>query len=98
MHFAFLLALRCLFTRIFYGVRVIVNKKNISCIMLLKKANELLSQNKLREAEFHFKTLLQSEPDNGDALFGLGKVQPTKPSNATTDATANKYPDRQPSN
>ena len=42
--------------------------------MLLKKANELLSQNKLREAEFHYKTLLQAEPDNGDALFGLGKV------------------------
>ncbi|MFP3349928.1 sulfotransferase [Pseudoalteromonas sp. SIMBA_153] len=42
--------------------------------MLLKKANELLSQNKLREAEFHYKTLLQTEPDNGDALFGLGKV------------------------
>ena len=34
--------------------------------MLLKKANELLAQNKLREAEFHYKTLLQAEPDNGE--------------------------------
>lgn len=42
--------------------------------MLLKKAEQLLSQNKLREAEFHYKTLLKAEPDNGDALFGLGKI------------------------
>lgn len=42
--------------------------------MLLKKADQLLSQNKLREAEFHYKMLLKAEPDNGDALFGLGKI------------------------
>ena len=42
--------------------------------MLLEKANKLLEQNKLREAEFHYKTLLNSEPENGDALFGLGRI------------------------
>ena len=42
--------------------------------MLLDKANKLLEQNKLKEAEFHYKTLLASEPENGEALFGLGKI------------------------
>lgn len=42
--------------------------------MLLKKADQLLSQNRLREAEFHYKALLQAQPNNGDALFGLGKI------------------------
>lgn len=42
--------------------------------MLLKKANQLLEQKKLKEAEFHFKTLLNNHPENGDALFGLGKI------------------------
>ena len=42
--------------------------------MLLTKANQLLDQNKLKEAEFHYKTLLKSSPDNGDALFGLGRI------------------------
>ncbi|EGI74034.1 putative protein-tyrosine sulfotransferase [Pseudoalteromonas distincta] len=42
--------------------------------MLLEKANQLLQQNKLKEAEFHFKTLLNSNPENGEALFGLGRI------------------------
>ena len=42
--------------------------------MLLTKANQLLDQNKLKEAEFHYKTLLKSSPENGDALFGLGRI------------------------
>ena len=42
--------------------------------MLLDKANKLLEQNKLKEAEFHYKTLLATEPENGEALFGLGKI------------------------
>lgn len=42
--------------------------------MLLEKANQLLAQNRLKEAEFHFKTLLKTEPNNGDALFGLGRI------------------------
>jgi len=42
--------------------------------MLLKKANQLLSENKLKEAEFHYKTLLEADPQNGEALFGLGRI------------------------
>lgn len=42
--------------------------------MLLDKANKLLEQNKLKEAEFHYKTILATEPENGEALFGLGKI------------------------
>jgi len=42
--------------------------------MLLDKANKLLEQNKLKEAEFHYKTLLATESENGEALFGLGKI------------------------
>ncbi len=42
--------------------------------MLLAKANQLLAENKLKEAEFHFKTLLESNPENGEALFGLGRI------------------------
>ncbi|WP_457934671.1 sulfotransferase [Pseudoalteromonas sp. SCSIO 43210] len=42
--------------------------------MLLKKANQLLQQNMLKEAEFHYKTLLKSNPENGEALFGLGRI------------------------
>ncbi len=42
--------------------------------MLLEKANQLLNENKLKEAEFHFKTILDSDPENGEALFGLGRI------------------------
>ncbi|WP_404344121.1 tetratricopeptide repeat-containing sulfotransferase family protein [Pseudoalteromonas mariniglutinosa] len=42
--------------------------------MLLKKANQLLADNKLKDAEFYFKTLLEADPDNGEALFGLGRI------------------------
>ncbi|CAM4144368.1 tetratricopeptide repeat-containing sulfotransferase family protein [Pseudoalteromonas ostreae] len=42
--------------------------------MLLKKANQLLADNKLQEAEFHYKTILESDPQNGEALFGLGRI------------------------
>lgn len=42
--------------------------------MLLKKANQLLADNKLKEAEFHYKTILESNPQNGEALFGLGRI------------------------
>lgn len=42
--------------------------------MLLKKANQLLSENKLKEAEFHYKTLLDANPHHGEALFGLGRI------------------------
>lgn len=42
--------------------------------MLLKKANQLLADNRLKEAEFHFKTLLDTDPQNGEALFGLGRI------------------------
>ncbi|MFY8327449.1 sulfotransferase [Pseudoalteromonas sp. ZZD1] len=42
--------------------------------MLLEKANQLLAQNHLKEAEFHFKTLLKADPNNGHALFGLGRI------------------------
>ncbi|MBB1326392.1 sulfotransferase [Pseudoalteromonas sp. SR45-1] len=42
--------------------------------MLLEKANQLLQQNKLKEAEFHFKAILNSNPENGEALFGLGRI------------------------
>ncbi|MDQ9091686.1 sulfotransferase [Pseudoalteromonas haloplanktis] len=42
--------------------------------MLLEKANQLLAENKLQEAEFHFKTLLSTDPQNGEALFGLGRI------------------------
>jgi tetratricopeptide (TPR) repeat protein len=42
--------------------------------MLIQKANQLLAQNKLKEAEFHYKTILNSQPENGEALFGLGRI------------------------
>jgi len=42
--------------------------------MLLKKANQLLAENKLQEAEFHYKALLNTDPNNGEALFGLGRI------------------------
>ena len=42
--------------------------------MLLEKANQLLAENKLKEAEFHFKALLDANPENGEALFGLGRI------------------------
>lgn len=42
--------------------------------MLLEKANQLLADNRLKEAEFHFKTLLKTDPNNGNALFGLGRI------------------------
>ena len=35
---------------------------------------ECLQQNKLKEAEFHFKAILNSNPENGEALFGLGRI------------------------
>lgn len=42
--------------------------------MLIKKANQLLQENKLKEAEFHFKAILNSNPQSGEALFGLGRI------------------------
>lgn len=42
--------------------------------MLIKKANQLLADDKLKEAEFHFKALLDANPQNGEALFGLGRI------------------------
>ena len=54
--------------------RFIVTKKQIRKRMLLKKANELLAQNKLKDAEFHYKTILKTDPQNGSALFGLGRI------------------------
>lgn len=42
--------------------------------MLLNKANQLLAENKLKEAEFHFKALLDANPESGEALFGLGRI------------------------
>ncbi|MEI8641022.1 tetratricopeptide repeat protein [Pseudoalteromonas sp. Hal099] len=41
--------------------------------MLIKKANQLLQENKLK-AEFHFKAILNSNPQSGEALFGLGRI------------------------
>ena len=38
--------------------------------MLLNKANQLLAENKLKEAEFHFKALLDANPESGEDLFG----------------------------
>ena len=43
-------------------------------MLLLKRANELLAENKLREAEFMFKSVLKQSPKNGPALFGLGRI------------------------
>lgn len=42
--------------------------------MLLKKANQLLAENKLKDAEFYYKTILKADADNGEALFGLGRI------------------------
>ncbi|WMN62242.1 sulfotransferase (plasmid) [Pseudoalteromonas xiamenensis] len=43
-------------------------------MLLLQRANELLAENKLKEAEFMFKAVLKEVPDNGPALFGLGRI------------------------
>ncbi|ODB33254.1 protein-tyrosine sulfotransferase [Pseudoalteromonas sp. BMB] len=43
-------------------------------MLLLKRANELLAENKLREAEFMYKSVLKQSPNNGPALFGLGRI------------------------
>lgn len=43
-------------------------------MLLLQRANELLAENKLKEAEFMFKAVLKEVPDNGHALFGLGRI------------------------
>lgn len=43
-------------------------------MLLLQRANELLAENKLKEAEFMFKAVLKEVPDNGLALFGLGRI------------------------
>ncbi|MFC3034767.1 tetratricopeptide repeat-containing sulfotransferase family protein [Pseudoalteromonas fenneropenaei] len=58
--------------RLFY---FIVRKKSAkSKMLLLQRANELLAENKLKEAEFMFKAVLKESPDNGSALFGLGRI------------------------
>ncbi|WP_158684045.1 tetratricopeptide repeat-containing sulfotransferase family protein [Pseudoalteromonas sp. T1lg10] len=41
---------------------------------VLARANKLLSENKLKQAEFHFKSLLEANPNQGEALFGLGRI------------------------
>lgn len=43
-------------------------------MLLLKRANDLLAENKLREAEFMFKAVLKENDKNGPALFGLGRI------------------------
>ncbi|MEJ6473268.1 tetratricopeptide repeat-containing sulfotransferase family protein [Pseudoalteromonas piscicida] len=43
-------------------------------MLLLKRANELLAENKLREAEFMYKSVLKQSPNNGAALFGVGRI------------------------
>ena len=43
-------------------------------MLLLKRANELLEQGKLREAEFMFKAVLKENNKIGPALFGLGRI------------------------
>ncbi|CCQ10146.1 putative Protein-tyrosine sulfotransferase [Pseudoalteromonas luteoviolacea B = ATCC 29581] len=43
-------------------------------MLLLERANELLAENKLKEAEFMFKAVLKEVPENGPALFGLGRI------------------------
>ena len=43
-------------------------------MLLLKRANELLADDKLREAEFMFKAVLKENNKNGPALFGLGRI------------------------
>ena len=43
-------------------------------MLLLNRANELLEQGKLREAEFMFKTVLKENNKLGPALFGLGRI------------------------
>jgi tetratricopeptide (TPR) repeat protein len=43
-------------------------------MLLLKKAHQLLAQNRHREAEFHYKAVLKADADNGEALFGLGRI------------------------
>ncbi|GEK10902.1 sulfotransferase [Pseudoalteromonas sp. McH1-7] len=43
-------------------------------MLLLQRANELLAENKLREAEFMYKSVLKQSPKNGAALFGVGRI------------------------
>jgi hypothetical protein len=43
-------------------------------MLLLKRANQLMAENKLREAEFMFKAVLKENNNNGPALFGLGRI------------------------
>ena len=43
-------------------------------MLLLKRANELLEQGKLREAEFMFKAVLKENNKIGPALYGLGRI------------------------
>jgi tetratricopeptide (TPR) repeat protein len=43
-------------------------------MLLLNRANELLEQGKLREAEFMYKTVLKENNKLGPALFGLGRI------------------------
>ncbi|WP_261626629.1 tetratricopeptide repeat-containing sulfotransferase family protein [Pseudoalteromonas holothuriae] len=43
-------------------------------MLLIKRANELMEENKLREAEFMFKAILKENNNNGSALFGLGRI------------------------
>ncbi|WP_105254543.1 tetratricopeptide repeat-containing sulfotransferase family protein [Pseudoalteromonas sp. T1lg75] len=41
---------------------------------VLAHANRLLGENKLKQAEFHFKSLLEANPNQGEAWFGLGRI------------------------
>ncbi|MFY8275261.1 tetratricopeptide repeat-containing sulfotransferase family protein [Pseudoalteromonas sp. SSDWG2] len=41
---------------------------------LLEQANQLLSENRLQEAEFHYKSVLETGSHQGEALFGLGRI------------------------
>ncbi|MEO2280075.1 tetratricopeptide repeat-containing sulfotransferase family protein [Pseudoalteromonas pernae] len=41
---------------------------------LLEQANQLLSENRLKEADFHYRSVLEANPNQGEALFGLGRI------------------------
>lgn len=41
---------------------------------LLQRAEQALTRNELKSAEFLFKSVLDAYPNNGEALFGLGRI------------------------
>ncbi|NOU50088.1 tetratricopeptide repeat protein [Pseudoalteromonas sp. JBTF-M23] len=43
-------------------------------MLLIDRANELMDEHRLREAEFMFKAVLKENNRNGAALFGLGRL------------------------